>query len=114
MNTFLNFEHLERIAETVAKEDPKNAQYIGMDKSLKALTNTDTYVFTAVLHNGSKAAEKVLNASYAFAADPRIESIAEEYTTDEGQTWKTIIYHYDEELKGQKIACYACIMLVRR
>lgn len=114
MNTFHNFEHLECIAETVAKEDPKNARYIGMDKSLKALTNTDTYVFTAVLHNGSKAAEKVLSASYAFAADPRIEAVAEEYTTDEGQSWKTIIYHYDEELKGQIIACYACIMLIRR
>ena len=114
MNTFLNFEHLEHIAETVAKEDPENAKYIGMDKSLKALANTDTYVFTAVLRNGSQAAEKVLNASYAFAADPRIESVAEEYTTDEGQSWKTIIYHYDEELKGQMIACYACIMLVRR
>lgn len=114
MTTFLNFEHLEHIAETISKEDPEHARYIGMDKSLRALANTDTHVFTAVLHNGSKAAEKVLNASYAFAADPRIEAIAEEYTTDEGQTWKTIIYHYDEEFEGQKLACFACIMLVRR
>lgn len=114
MTTFLNFEHLEHIAEIAAKEDPENAKYIGMDKSLKALANIDTYVFTAILHNGSKAAEKVLKNSYAFAADPHIETIAEEYTTDEGQSWKTIIYHYDKEIKGQMIACYACIMLVRR
>lgn len=114
MTTFSSFEHLEHIAEATAKEDPNDAKYIGMDKSLKALANTDTYVFTAVLHNGSKAAERVLKQSYAFAADPRVEAIAEEYTTDEGQSWKTIIYHYDEELKGRKIACYACIMLVRR
>lgn len=114
MTTFLNFEHLEHIAEVTAKEDPENAKFIGMDKSLEVLANTDTYVFTAVLHNGSKAAKKVLKHSYAFAADPRVEAIAEEYTTDEGQSWKTIIYHYNEEFEGQKIACYACIMLIWR
>lgn len=114
MATFLNFEYLKHIAEVTAKEDPENAKYIGMDESLEVLANTDTYVFTAVLHNGSKAAERVLKQSYAFAADPCVEAIAEEYTTDEGQSWKTIIYHYDEEFEGQTIVCYACIMLVRR
>lgn len=78
MNTFLNFEHLKYIAEDTAKRYPENAQYIGMDKSLEILENTDTYVFTAILHNGSKAAERVLKRSYAFAADPRVEAEASE------------------------------------
>ena len=113
MTTFLNFECLKRIAENTAKEDPKNAQYIGTKKSIEMDENTERYVFTAILHNGSKAAERVLKESYALAADPRVEAEVTEYIISD-QTWKRIIYHYNEEFEDQTISCYAGIMLVRR
>ena len=113
MTTFLNFEYLKHIAETTAKEDPKNAQYIGTEKSIEIDENTERDVFTTILHNGSKAAERVLKESYALAADPRVEAEATEYIIGD-QVWKRIIYHYNEEFEGQTISCYAGIMLVRR
>lgn len=113
MTTFLNFEYLKHIAETVAKEDPKNAQYIGTERSIEIGENTERDVFTAILHNGSKAAEKVLRQSYALAADPRVEAETAEYIIGD-QVWKRIIYHYNEEFEDQTISCYAGIMLVRR
>ena len=113
MTTFLNFEYLKHIAEIVAKEDPKNAQYIGPKKSIEISENTERYAFTAILHNGSKAAERVLRRSYTLAADPRVEAEVTEYIIGD-QAWKRIIYHYNEEFEGQTISCYAGIMLVRR
>lgn len=113
MATFLNFKYLKYIAEATAKEEPKTARFIDMDGS-EINENTEVNVFTSILHTNSKAAERVLKNSYAFAADPRVKAEVDEYTTDEGQSWKTITYHYNEEFEDQIIACCACIVLIRR
>ena len=110
MNTTTTyFEALKHTAKTVAKEDPENAQFIGMDKSLEVLANTDTYCFTAIVRDGSKAAERVLKASYAFAADPEVETNVDTPTI-ENNSWRSIVYHYVSE----KAEYYAVIMLTNR
>lgn len=80
-----------------------------MDKSLEALANTDTYCFTAIARNGSKAAEKILNASYTFAADPKVEASVDTPIID-NNSWRSIIYHYVSE----KAEYYVVIVLTNR
>lgn len=113
MNTITYFEMLRHTAKTVAKEDSESAKFIGADRSLETLDNAEVDAFTVIVHDGSKAAERVLKASYAFAADPRVEASVDTPIID-NSSWRSITYHYTDEFEDQKIECYAVIVLTRK
>lgn len=113
MNTITYFEMLKHIAKTVAREEPETAKFIGVDRSLEVLDNAEVNAFTVIVRDGSKAAEKILKASYAVAADPWCEANVDTPVIN-NNSWRSITYHYTDEFEGQKIECYAVIVLARK
>lgn len=113
MNTITYFEMLKHTAKTVAKEEPETAKFISVDRSLEMLDNAEVNAFSAIVHDGSKTAERVLKASYALAADPKVEASVDTLITS-NNSWRSITYHYTDEFEDQKIECYAVIILIRK